>query len=239
MVPDMSLLKQTNIAQSAPASLETLPPELLFPIISSLPGLDTLWNLLRASPRAWRFFNDNSIEITEAILTGPNSTTQWKLRRAIRVVAMVRSEVLPFKSFKDFASWIKYDATRLLRRGRALPKAEGLDSLLSVGINVLPSVAATACRISARSQSSLVRDQDRWQFLSYMMRHRGYYGVSETRCSMSPCICAFWVEQLLGEVQSFVREKREMTSWSISDAYQICQMHRNCRFWPAFHFSED
>lgn len=56
-------------ARASPGALENLAPELLIPILISLPDLKSLDNLLQASPAAFRLFNLRGVEIFEAILS--------------------------------------------------------------------------------------------------------------------------------------------------------------------------
>ncbi|KAJ4009673.1 hypothetical protein NW766_008794 [Fusarium irregulare] len=89
-------------AQNTVASLEVLPPEVLLPIVTSLPGLDTLWNLMTASPNTWRLFSNYALDITEGILSGPNSILYGKIRELVRGVILMRAKTLPFKDLNEF-----------------------------------------------------------------------------------------------------------------------------------------
>ncbi|RSL52941.1 hypothetical protein CEP53_007921 [Fusarium sp. AF-6] len=138
-------------------SLELLPPEILLPIVTSISGLDTLWNLLRASPQVWRLFHSHSLAITEGILSGPNSILSPKIRELIRGVILARSKVLPFQNLNEFQ-------TQFLRG--VVPFDEPKDakfitlgpeylSASIVPVAILRSVVATASQISALSQACL------------------------------------------------------------------------------------
>ncbi|SCO84543.1 uncharacterized protein FRV6_08670 [Fusarium oxysporum] len=83
------------------ASLETLPPEVLLPIVKNLPGLDTLWDLMKASPHIWRLFNDHAVTIVNAILSGPNAILIPEIANAVRAVLLVRSKAHPFRNLYD------------------------------------------------------------------------------------------------------------------------------------------
>ncbi|RBR24887.1 uncharacterized protein FIESC28_02305 [Fusarium coffeatum] len=93
-------------------SLESLPPEILLSVITSLPSLDPLWNLLQASPQAWRFFEDGlkSLLITEGILSGPQSIIPSKVRELIRAVILPLHAYNPSPhythDYKDTEEWI-------------------------------------------------------------------------------------------------------------------------------------
>ncbi|RBR23239.1 uncharacterized protein FIESC28_03981 [Fusarium coffeatum] len=144
-------------AQNAVASLGVLPPEILLPIVTSLPGLDTLWSLMTASPNVWRLFNNYAHTITEGILSGPNSILYGKIRELVRGVILVRAKTLPFKDLNEFRN-------RFLRGVNPLTVHYGAEyiylgpEILSAAIvptEVFRSVVATACQISALSQGCL------------------------------------------------------------------------------------
>ncbi|KAF4439479.1 hypothetical protein F53441_12586 [Fusarium austroafricanum] len=84
------------------ASLETLPPEILLPIVTALPGLDTLWDLMRASPHVWHLFNDHATTIVNGILSGPNAILPHTVAEAVRAVILVRLRANPFRDLSDF-----------------------------------------------------------------------------------------------------------------------------------------
>lgn len=88
--------------QNAVASLEMLPPEILLPIATSLPGLDALWSLMTASPNVWRLFNNYALTITEGIISGPNSILYERIQELVRGVILVRAKTLPFKDLNEF-----------------------------------------------------------------------------------------------------------------------------------------
>lgn len=84
---------------------ESLAPELLFPIMTHLPDLESLHDLLRASPAAFRLFGLRGIEIFETILSFDSNIHEYT-RALIRIVALLRSTALPsyvhdLISFKD------------------------------------------------------------------------------------------------------------------------------------------
>ncbi|RSL54264.1 hypothetical protein CEP54_009983 [Fusarium duplospermum] len=140
-----------------PASFERLPPELLLPIITSLPGLDTLWNLMRASPSAFRVFNSHALTITEGILSGPNSILPPKIREVVRGVILVRSKALPFKNLHEFQEKFLRGSMRWIQWPSELSMALGPETLSvsNVSVTVLRSVVATAYQIVALAQACL------------------------------------------------------------------------------------
>lgn len=140
-----------------PASLERLPPELLLPIVSSLPGLDTLWNLMRASPNTFRLFNCHAMAVTEGILSGPNSILPPKVQELVRGVILARSKALPFKNLYDFQVRFMCGLFDLFlaRDIELIPLGPGTLSISNPPVAVLRSVVATAYQVSALSQACL------------------------------------------------------------------------------------
>ena len=90
-----------------PASLEQLSPEIMLQIITSLPGLDTLWNLLRALPYACRLFSSYALPITNGFLSSPNSILSPGIQELVRGVILVRSASLPFQSLAELQCFIR------------------------------------------------------------------------------------------------------------------------------------
>jgi hypothetical protein len=98
----MSLYLSKTFSSSPTASIEALPPEFLLPIVTSLPGLDTLWDLLRASPNVWRLFNENALSIIESILSSPKVILPPAIAEAIRAVILAHLKALPFRNLHEF-----------------------------------------------------------------------------------------------------------------------------------------
>ncbi|KAK9774101.1 putative F-box domain-containing protein [Seiridium cardinale] len=90
---------------------EQLPPELLLPILTSLPTLESLDNLLRASPAAFRLFNAHGAEIFEAVLS--SGAIHEHTCGLIRVAALVRSSSLPPQAHNllTFRHFVRYEST--------------------------------------------------------------------------------------------------------------------------------
>jgi hypothetical protein len=143
-------------ARYGSAWLELLLPKILLLIISNFSSLDLLWNLLRASPQAWRLFNVHYLAITEGILSGPSSVIPPKIRELIRGVILVRFGVLPFENLEEFQCQFMRGMIPFLVSQNAALKTLGPESLTpSVGAIVSRSVVATAYHISALSQAYL------------------------------------------------------------------------------------
>ncbi|RFN43950.1 hypothetical protein FIE12Z_11815 [Fusarium flagelliforme] len=161
-------------AQNMVASLEVLPPEIMLPIVTSLPGLDTLWNLMTASPNTWRLFNNYALTITEGIISGPNSILYEKIRELVRGVILVRAKTLPFEDLNEFktrflkgvnseelpdmnARFLKglTPSLQQLRQREFMTLEPDSLSASIVSAEVLRAVVATAYQISALSQGCL------------------------------------------------------------------------------------
>ncbi|KAL7934264.1 hypothetical protein V8C35DRAFT_302162 [Trichoderma chlorosporum] len=148
-----------------PASTESLPPEILLQIVTQLPGLDTLWNLMRASPQTWRLFDRYALLITESLLSGPNAVLSSRIQELVRGVILVRSGILPFRDLEDF-QW------RFVNSQYNFYRTPGYFTFLKpelLAASVVPaaalrSVVATAYHLSALAQacleSCLVRIRD-------------------------------------------------------------------------------
>ncbi|KAJ4243318.1 hypothetical protein NW762_014828 [Fusarium torreyae] len=158
------------------ASIEVLPPEILLPIVTSLPGLDTLWDLLRASPNVWRLFNENALYIIENILSGPNAILPPVVAEAVRAVIVARSEALPFRNLHEFQHQF---LVKLFPVFRTINKT--MDNLINIehqvlsaaapSVFVLRSTVATAYQISALSQACLSSYLERLRDLSFRPMH--------------------------------------------------------------------
>lgn len=73
---------------------ESLASELLLEIMLRLSDLESLDNLLRASPIAFRLFDAYGLKVFEAVLSGDLVTHEFT-RALIRIVALVRAAALP------------------------------------------------------------------------------------------------------------------------------------------------
>lgn len=75
---------------------ESLAPELLYPILAQLTDLESLDNVLRASPAAFRVFNIYGGDIFESVLTRRSdaNTAHKFISILIRIDALVRSSFL-------------------------------------------------------------------------------------------------------------------------------------------------
>ncbi|KAI1015172.1 hypothetical protein LB503_004073 [Fusarium chuoi] len=159
------------------ASLETLPPEVLLPIVSSLPGLDTLWSLMKASPQVWRLFGDHAITIVDGILSGPDAILAPWIANAVRALILVRSQACPFRNLYDlqirflrslfprspWSNWGHNPDPIILDR-------ESL-SYAAPSVAVTRSVVAAASQISALAQAFLTSCLERVRDPSFRPLH--------------------------------------------------------------------
>ncbi|UPL02391.1 hypothetical protein LCI18_013325 [Fusarium solani-melongenae] len=153
-----------------PASIERLPPELLLPIVSSLPDLDTLWNLMRASPHTFRFFHCHAIAAIEGILSGPKSILPPTVQELIRGVILARSNALPFKNLSDFQAHFMRRFLDLFPEEELelTPLGPGTLSVSNTTVAALLSVVATAYQVSALSQACLASCLERSRALQVL-----------------------------------------------------------------------
>ncbi|KAG8669821.1 hypothetical protein FPOAC2_09162 [Fusarium poae] len=147
-------------SHSSAASIEVLPPEILLPIVTSLPGLDTLWDLLRASPNVWRLFDENALSIVENILSGPNAILPPAVTEVVRSVILARSKALPFRNLDEFQRQFLFRLFPCFpSRGQSKDNLINIEpDLLSAAVpsaSVLRSTVATAYQISTLSQACL------------------------------------------------------------------------------------
>ncbi|CAG7554672.1 unnamed protein product [Fusarium equiseti] len=154
-------------------SLEGLPAEILLQISGTLPSLDVLWNLMRASPIIWRLFDCYHNTMIESVLSGPNSITPSNIRKLIRAMVFMRSGQLPFVNLEEFQIFMhrllptdhlpNALRQRMYNRGPdpfhgkfdETKQYLGPGSLVQTTAHTARSVVATASHISALSQSCL------------------------------------------------------------------------------------
>ncbi|UKZ81747.1 hypothetical protein TrVFT333_009519 [Trichoderma virens FT-333] len=138
-------------------NIEHLPENILIQIITNLPGLDTLWNLLIASPRCYRLFNNQALTIIEQIFSSPNSILPPKIQEIIRAVILTRAGSLPFKNLDELCyQFIHHKLPlRIIKDKTCI--SFGPDSLTASDIpaSILRSVVATAHHISALTHACL------------------------------------------------------------------------------------
>ncbi|KAL7910290.1 hypothetical protein GGI35DRAFT_479152 [Trichoderma velutinum] len=231
------------------ASLELLAPEILLQIVTKLPGPDTLWNLMRASPHTWRLFDKYALIITESTLSGPDSVLPSSTSELIRGVILVRSGILPFRNLQDFQEGF------MPRQYQSGP-FHGVNTSLSpellatsiVPVATLRSVTATAYHLSSLAQACLESCLERIRDPSFRPMH-AYDPPAEYVGTVKPedrvfvgtpvkvvdageptwieemrALRAMWIIQLTGELQCLVEDKAGMISWPEEDAKTLSSM---------------
>jgi hypothetical protein len=172
----MSLCLSKAFSSSPTTSIEALPPEILLPIVTSLPGLDTLWDFLRASPNVWRLFNENALSIIENILSSPKAILPPVVAEAVRAVILARSKALPFRNLHEFQHQF------LLKLFPVFPMTNKTkDKVINIEPQILPaaapsvlvlrSIVATVYQISALSQACLSSYLERLRDLRFRPMH--------------------------------------------------------------------
>lgn len=247
---DASDMEQPNTPHR-PASLELLAPEILLQIVTQLPGLDTLWNLMRASPQTWRVFDRNALIIIQGILSGPNSVLPSSTSELIRAVILVRSGILPFRDLQDFK---KNFMLRQFQSGpfhgynTSLHLPSRIPKLLATSIipvATLRSVVATSYHLSCLAQACLesclarIRDPSfrpmhaydppPWYWGEIKPEDRVFVGTpvkvvdagEPTWVEEMRALRAMWVIQLIGELQCLVEDRAETISWSDEDVQTL------------------
>ncbi|KAF4459381.1 hypothetical protein FALBO_13855, partial [Fusarium albosuccineum] len=167
-----SLAGAQGVWPDQPASLELLPPEILLPIVTNLPGLDTLWNLMRASSQVWRVFDSHALAIVEGILSGPNSILAPNIRQLVRGVILARSGALPFRNLEEYHLRFMRGQAPWTRRGQVFISL-GPETLSNpnVSVTALRSTVAAAYQLSALSQACLASALARLRDPSFKPMH--------------------------------------------------------------------
>ncbi|KAL7928172.1 hypothetical protein V8C35DRAFT_256473 [Trichoderma chlorosporum] len=138
-------------------NIENLPEKTLLQIIGHLPGLDTLWNLLTASPRSFRLFDSQPLAIIEQIFSGPNSILPPKVQEIIRAVILTRAGALPFKTRDEMRyQFIHHKLPlRVIKDKTCIPFGPDRLAATDITASVFRSVVATAHHISALGHACL------------------------------------------------------------------------------------
>lgn len=133
-------------------SLETLPVEIILKVLLEVTDLDTLYNLIRASPTASNIFDHNAHTIIEAVLS--MCPLKIEIQNLFRAVILTRSSAPPFNNLHElktlFGAW--YFFTNPGYRRPFMPPSH---SLKTASLGSIRSSLATACRISALTYTCL------------------------------------------------------------------------------------
>ncbi|KAM0263727.1 hypothetical protein ACHAQJ_001041 [Trichoderma viride] len=154
--PDTEADTNPDTPSSIP-NLELLPERILLKIAIKLPGLDTLWNLLTASPRYLRLFNSHALLIIEKIFSGPNSVLSPKIQEIVRAVILTRAGTPLFKNRDELSYQFIHHKLPVRNIKDKTCISIGRDRLKAADlpISVLRSVVATAHHISALTHACL------------------------------------------------------------------------------------
>jgi hypothetical protein len=138
-------------------NIEHLPEKILLQIIANIPGLDTLWNLLTASPRCLRLFNNQALNIIEQIFASPNSILPPKIQEIVRAVILTRAGFLPFKSRDELRyQFIHHQLPlRIIKDKTCITFGPERLTASNISVSILRSVVATAHHISALTHACL------------------------------------------------------------------------------------
>ncbi|CAJ0547943.1 Ff.00g046970.m01.CDS01 [Fusarium sp. VM40] len=233
-------------SSSPTASIEALPPEILLPIVTSLPGLDTLWDLLRASPNVWRLFNENTLSIIERILLSPKAILPPVVAEAVRAVILTRLKALPFRNLHEFQHQF------VLKLFPVFPMiSKTKDKLINIepqvlsaaapSVLVLRSIVATAYQISALSQACLSSYLERLRDISFRPMHcldpnlsyTNSYGFGDEWVPAWDRVFEGTPAKVVGAGQpNWVEEMRAVRALWIIQLVGEVQCQRNTLDWP-------
>ncbi|KAL6877691.1 hypothetical protein HDV57DRAFT_131051 [Trichoderma longibrachiatum] len=142
---------------TTPPNIEDIPEKILLQIITLLPGLDTLWNLLSASPRCFRLFNNQPLTIIERIFASPTSILPPKVQELVRAVILTRGGIHPFKNLDDFKyRFIQHKVpVQTIRNKTCITLSPDTLSNHNIHPSIYLSVVATLHHISALAHACL------------------------------------------------------------------------------------
>lgn len=147
-------------------SLDDLAPETLLQIMTELTDLDSLYNLILASPKAWRLFNEYSCLITESVLSSPDSLLAPGIQQFIRALILIRNSQKPFACPEDFVYFIHKHMAKNTDNGIKYDDLDNLTAKVTASLaaaitvdkppnEVLWSVVATARHVSVLTHGCL------------------------------------------------------------------------------------
>lgn len=141
----------------APRSLDHLSPEIVLAILLEFTDFDSLYNVLVASPAAWRVFMRYPLLVTESILSSPDSLLPPQIQQLIRAVILIRASSMPFSSLSVFKDFLREKMPR--QEGHAFGEVMAFDAeslaAASPSSAALWSVVSTARHISVLAHDCL------------------------------------------------------------------------------------
>lgn len=101
------------MANMEQCNLLSLPPEILIPIMTHLPDLESLDSLIRAAPTAYRLFNEYGGNIYTQILNKSDGLTHKYTLALIRIVSLIVFGTLPpeVHDLDSFKRLVRYETT--------------------------------------------------------------------------------------------------------------------------------
>ncbi|KAL6901464.1 hypothetical protein GGI43DRAFT_357408 [Trichoderma evansii] len=147
-------------------SMDGLAPETLLAIMTELTDLDSLYNLIVASPIAWRLFNKYAWLITETVLSSPDSLLAPGIQQFIRALILIRNSRGPFSCPGDFVYFIHKHMAKNCDNGIKYDDLDNLTATVTTSLaaaitadkpsaEILWSIVATARHISVLTHSCL------------------------------------------------------------------------------------
>ncbi|KAG6009921.1 hypothetical protein E4U21_000692 [Claviceps maximensis] len=134
--------------------LEYLPNELYLEILFGISDIASLDSVLRASPKAYRLFDNHSVAITDAVLD--SGYTCGHIRVVFRIIALLRSGTLPIKSLEHFQERVLDESMQYRYRVRASRTGLAPQKIAKdTSPEVLKSILATARHIHCLSHECL------------------------------------------------------------------------------------
>ncbi|PON27127.1 hypothetical protein TGAM01_v204076 [Trichoderma gamsii] len=199
-------------------SLEALPTELVLRIIGELTDLDALFNLIRASPVASRIFDHYAHEIMDAVL--PMCPLKIEIQHLVRAVILTRSSALPVNNLHEFKLLFEEQPLYLSDGCRCPPLTLPSDSLNAASSESIRSGLATACRISALTNTCLGFNLGRLHDKSICNPY--HYGTREYPLQIflggrNASRKGLMEMQLVGEVQKLAIRDPDGLGWPLED----------------------
>ncbi|KAL7925714.1 hypothetical protein ACQKWADRAFT_282791 [Trichoderma austrokoningii] len=147
-------------------SLDDLAPETLLTIMTELTDLDSLYNLIVASPKAWFLFKKYAWLITESVLSSPDSLLAPGIQQFIRALVLMRNSREPFAHPDDFVHFIHKHMAKNCNNDIKYDDLDNLTATVTASLaaamtvdkpssEILWSVVATARHISALAHGCL------------------------------------------------------------------------------------
>ncbi|KAK7928506.1 hypothetical protein PG985_005504 [Apiospora marii] len=163
-MPDDCAHRSMECNRGNPPAFESLATDILLCILFYIPNLETLCNLVSASPRSRRLFQTQAPALFEAALDGPNcdGLLARPVRELVRAVVFVRTLGLPFHTLDKF------------RYGFLVPKFYSRRSSTAIGsITDLQVDFDPAMLLSVLSTHSHINRLTHACLASYLARVRG------------------------------------------------------------------